>query len=90
MSKLYSLAVIIFFCTLLTGCEKESKTNWTGVYKTAATLQLDAPKMYTKNGVITNVQTIKDYLTRDTFPFFGSRDIGFVFDRSTQPLTSPF
>lgn len=45
-----ALLLLLFF-----GCKKEEAMDqWQGVYKTAAILKVDAPRLYTSSGVITD------------------------------------
>lgn len=73
------------FCSLafFAGCKKDSDNKLTGAYETADHLNIEAPVMYTKSNIITDVQFIKNYLARDTF-FSGEKDTSFIFDRSTE------
>ena len=90
MKKIYSALLSASLILLFYGCKKEDAMDpWQGVYKTAATLKVDAPRLYTSNGVITDAQFIKDFLARDIIQPFGTRDTGFQFNQSTEPNSMP-
>lgn len=55
MPKICSTLLPALLLLLFFGCKKEEAMDqWQGVYKTAAILKVDAPRLYTSSGVITD------------------------------------
>ncbi len=78
-----NVLLCLLFLTLIVACKKDSNNKIIGTYTTGATIQVDPPMMFTRNGMIHDLQLIKDFLQRDT-SFLGTRDTGFIFNQNTE------
>lgn len=65
---------------LLISCKKDpdAAPRFTGTYDSDTVTQLDLPRMYTKNGVLTNQDLIREFIQRDR-TYFGHVDENIVF-----------